>query len=478
MIDDALIAHQLDADENWDRLERFAAAWRYYDGEHDAPITTKRDALVVNNAGTIVDIGVDYLFGTSANGQVIEFRVGENDEGNENPLQDALDRIWRANRKNTLLRDLSLNGGVTGHPWLRLRPPAAPGLAPTVVVVDPAMVSVAWDPADYTRLLAIRVEWTTLTNDGVEAWREDHELDESGAAWTITTSRTVSDATNTAHGRVKHAIRWDVVGEPEQWSHPWPQLVSCQNLPKPNEFWGRSDIELDVRALNDGLNAIASDARKTLRHFAHPKPVGYGFTADSLEFDTAIGDMIVVPDKDARIENLEMQSDLSSAYRMLEWLDAKQWERSAIPKIAAGRIDDAGQMSSLALEILFRPLVAKTNTKRDLYGDLLTTVCGRLLVLGGHLTDADAAEVEIVWPDVLPKNAAEAAQTAATIVRDVGGSSTTQLERLGMDAEDELAKRQAESTAGLGNAVAAGGLFADLLGGGGPAPVEDAPEAA
>lgn len=464
LMDAATADYLLRFEDQFDRLQRFAAAWRYYRGEHDEPIKTPQDALIINNAGTIVDIGVDYLFGTAANGQVVEFRIAGSEDGEESPQQQALERIWHANRKNTLLRDVSLNGAVTGHPWLRITPPAIPGGLPRIVNLDPATVSVAWDPADYTKLHAIRVEWTTLTSEGVEAWREDHLLDDNEQSWTITTSRTVVDESMLLHGRVRHAARWQQVGDALRWPHPWPQLISCQNLPAPNEYWGRSDIETDVCTINDGLNSVASDARKTLRHFAHPKPVGYGFTANDLDLDGGIGDMLIVPNKDARIDTLEMQSDLAAAYRMLEWLDAKQWERSSIPKIAAGRVDQVGQMSSLALEILFRPLVAKTNTKRDLYGDLLAQVSARALVLAGQAARVEDVEIELDWPAVLPVNEAEAAQTAATIVRDVGGSASTQLERLGLDPDVEAERRAQESTAGLGASVANAGLLADLFG--------------
>lgn len=439
-----------------ERLHRFARQWAYYTGDHPEPLTTSVDNVTVNNAGTIVDVGVDFLFGTSSSGRSVAFRV-ESDTGDVEAAQAALDTAWDANRKDTLLRMLGINGGVTGHAWLRIVPDESGDGAHRIVNVDPANVSVAYDAEDYERLLLVRLEWVAETVDGLEAWREDHTLAEDGASWSITRYRLEQRrALGFGMGTIT-ADQWVQEGDVVDWPYAWCQLHHCQNLPRPNEFWGSADIELDVRRVNDALNRVASNAHKTLRHFAHPKPIGYGFTPTDIEFDNAIGDMIVVPSSDGRIENLEMKSDLRSVQVMLEWLDAKQWEVARVPKIAAGRVDQVGALSSLALEILYRPLIAKTNTKRDLYGDLLRQVCRHLLELSG----IEGVDVVIDWPEVLPRNERDDAEVAR-IDLELGASRETILEARGYDPAVELERRRVEDTAGLGTNVGLAGLFADL----------------
>ena len=442
----------------WDRQTRFREAWEYYHGQHSQPIGTAKDVVIVNNAGTIVDIGVDFLFGTGPGGTVIEFDAGDDEQ-----VQTAVDKLWSHNRKNTLLRLLSLNGGVTGHPWIRIVPSKQRGGVPRLVVVDPANVSVAWEPDDYTNVRAVRVEWLTTGRKGVECWREEHIRADDDRSWTIQRYWARHARVNTAEASLLLSARWEPAGEPEHWPHAWCQLQSTQNLPRPNEFWGTSDIEHDVQRINDALNAVSSDARKTLRHFAHPKILAKGFTADDL--DGSIGDLWEVPEG-ANAEVLQLQSDLAASFRLMEWLDAKQWERSAIPKIAAGRAENVGQMSSLALEILYRPLIAKTNTKRDLYGDLLIDVSRFALELMSVSVEADA--LDLAWPEVLPTSEREAAETAAIITERVGGSRSTQMERLGLDPEVEAERRAEEDSAGLGSDAGLAGLLADL--GDDPAP--------
>lgn len=89
------------------------------------------------------------------------------------------------------------------------------------------------------------------------------------------------------------------------------------------------------------------------------------------------------------------------------------------------------------MQIRFAPLLDKTETKRRLYGDMLVELCRRLLVIGGY----GDARVHIHWPPALPTNDREAAETAL-ILKQLGVSEATLLQRLGFDPELEAARRE------------------------------------
>ncbi len=99
----------------------------------------------------------------------------------------------------------------------------------------------------------------------------------------------------------------------------------------------------------------------------------------------------------------------------------------------------AGALSGVALNILYQPLLEKTETKRRTYGDLLVELNRRLLALGGFGEDNFTV---LHWPELLPGDPKAEAETAL-LQQQLGVSQDTLIERLGFDPELERQKRQA-----------------------------------
>src|SRR5260370_2264379 len=51
---------------------------------------------------------------------------------------------------------------------------------------------------------------------------------------------------------------WQPAGKPYDWKYPFSPIFSCQNLPRPNSFWGYPDVMPSVIELNDALNLVQS----------------------------------------------------------------------------------------------------------------------------------------------------------------------------------------------------------------------------
>jgi hypothetical protein len=97
------------------------------------------------------------------------------------------------------------------------------------------------------------------------------------------------------------------------------------------------------------------------------------------------------------VENISSHLDLDRR------LDEALHELSRTPAVSTGKLESIGQISGLALQILYGPLVEKTETKRSTYGDLLTELNRRLLVVGGFEAEAKTP-VNIQWPEILPSD--------------------------------------------------------------------------
>lgn len=414
------------------RVKRMQRAWSAYLGEYDRPLKIKMgqpdDNVIVNKAKVIIDKGVSFLFG-----RPVTFDLAADASQNELPAEVWLNRVWAYNRQATLLTKLAMNGGVCGHTFLRVVLPAQPGAFPRLVVLDPSTVTVRWDGDDLDLVTYYKVQYPAIdpkTGRPV-AIRQLIERGDNGR-WTITDQRS------------RQAINYGIVPgdwttiSTVVWPYDWPPLIDCQNLPLPNQYWGCSDIEDDVLGLVRARNFNLSNWSRINKYHAHPRTWGSGFSADDLE--TSVDSTVILPSADARLQNLEMHGDQASVNELDRRIDEGLHEVTRIPAIATGKLESIGNLSGVALRVLYAPLLEKTETKRGTYGNLLTELNRRLLEIGGYGPDN---EVSTHWSELLPTDMLAEAQTAQ-LWSALGVSEDTILSRLGFDSQHERDQRAQE----------------------------------
>lgn len=424
------------SDEAAQRRLDIRDAWDRYDGQHPDSIQAgagdTNDNVALNNLATIIDTGVDFLWG-SGSGEV-EFAAMRGDEEDE-ALTEKLAEVWDANRKKTLLRKTGVSGGIAGHFAWKLIP--REGQLPRIVLLDPLDLVLQSDPQDIDRRIGYAIDTTIYddSNQAVGRRREQHTLDDGGKSWTV--QWLVTDTPLNMPGAKVYWKPDPQRPDAEVWPYEFAAIVDAQNMPNPHREWGRSDLSADILHINEQINRVASNEAKTLRHFAHPQPVATGENPKQIQgfIDASIGSVMCLP-TGTDYRYAQMQADGLTASR--EYRDAltdKQFEVARVPLIAIGKVDNLGAASGVALLIMYRPLIAKTETKRDTYGDALRELNLRILALLG---DGAADDVDVVnaWPDVLPKNLKEEADTGLLLL-DLGVSRQTILERLGINFDRE-----------------------------------------
>jgi len=402
------------------RIDIMRRRWEAYYGKFPPALKVKTgqidDNVRLNYARMIVDKGVSFLFG-----QDIGFEI---DETTETETEKWLAACWRANRKMTLLQNVALIGGVTGHAFIKIVPSQP---YPRLVPIDSEMVTVSLAPDDAQAIIGYQIAYVARDPKTQKPIGVQQLIDQDGGRWIITDR--VGDM---------ERLVWTTVGE-TVWPYPFSPIVDCQNLPAPGEFWGCSDLEDDVLEILRAINFIASNTARIIRFHAHPKTWGRGFAAKDLRI--GVDETIVLPSENAELRNLEMQSDLASSLAYLDRLRQAMHEISRIPEVATGNLDSAGSLSGVALQILYQPLLEKTGTKRLLYGDMLVELNRRLLAIGGF---GDDIRTVIHWPELLPGDPMQERQ-AALIDHQLGVSTDTILQRLGYDPDLEREKTQANS---------------------------------
>jgi hypothetical protein len=439
--DSVLASAQMERDL---RRRRVNVAWDRYWGKHPKPLKVTGtdpngdDNTTVNLSRKTVDISAFYLFGKS-----LKFEVGG--KGDE-PADEWLAKCWEANRAQTMLLEFATSAGVAGDGYLRLYPARSPGAAgrdafPRIVSLDAANVDVVTDPVDVDRVLRYVIEFTSvdLLEKRATAHRHVIEQAEDVAAWRILEQESVGDKRD-----------WVTVSE-EDWPFAFCPILHCKNLPAPHCFFGRSDIEEDVLDLNAAISFVASNVNRILRVHGHPMKYITGQAVKDL--DAAIDSVLYLPNPEAKAGAMPYVENLESHFGQLQKLRDAYHELTGIPEIATGKVENIGQLSGLALQILYGPLTRLTDVKRKFYGELLVEVCRALLELGGF-DGATGLPVTITWPQMLPTNRKEEAETSL-ILGDVGVSRETRLTELGYDAAQETERSRTESeVAALAQSVA------------------------
>jgi hypothetical protein len=118
-----------------------------------------------------------------------------------------------------------------------------------------------------------------------------------------------------------------------------------------------------------------------------------------------------------------------------------------------------GNISGVALALMFQPLIEKTTMKRRSYGAMIRQLTRAALVIAGLIDIADYENyaVDIHWSSLLPNDDLQAAQTAL-ILQQLGASTSTLLSGLGLDPENEAQKVEKEQARQVQNFAQGRGL--------------------
>lgn len=423
-------------------------ALQYYEGNPTLPLRLSariNDNLPLPMARIIVDKGAAFLFGRD-----VETQIAEDDA--EGP-QEWLLEAWRRNKRPIFLQKLGVNGGIFGHAFIRLLDSHP---YPRVIVIDPLLVDVQTEPDDCDSVWQYTITQPEQSfdadGDGVpdENVRKrtvfenrNRENPEEPPEWVIFEQ----EYRGATQGGSATAGGWVTLSE-MPWPYPFAPVLACQNIPKPNDYWGESDLPPDVLTIIDGINRVASNYNKVVRLFASPKIWTRGMGSQKL--DLSADAVTHLPSETAELRALEMQSDLGSTMALLEKLLALLSYAVRIPLIALGEPDGLGALSGVSLKVRYQPLVEKTNAKRLTYGDMLEECDRCLLIMGGF---GDGYRTNLRWPEIVPQD--DLADRQVAVLDDSLGivSKETLAAKFNYDYDYELQQiadeRQAAIAAGL-----------------------------
>jgi hypothetical protein len=467
---DARVLEDLALTERAERAKLIARNWDYYEGKHRKPLAADAsgvdDNVILNKMRLIVNKAVSQLMGTSDKGVLLgpKFDVVDQDEQQaEKPLprlmraigrapkpkaqptdnQKLLDAIWTANKKGIFLHDIGVSGSNAGHIYVKLIPDGATNPdtgaqdLPRFVNLNPQNVTVFWAADDVSKVLWYRYEYEYQEGSKYRRVREDtiRQVNEDGTDkgwWRILTYKS-EGASSSSYGK------WTLVSD-NSWGYAWAPIHDWKNQPAPFVFYGQDDIR-ETGNVQDGLNFVASNVQRIIKYHASPTTIGTGFEADDV-IQTDVNRLWTIAAADAKVTNLEMQSDLSSSMTYIRLLQTAIFDSAG--QLDPSTVQDAlGQLTNFGLRVLNQDSLQITGTKRQLYGEGLVELCQHALELKGV-----KAKVNDEWPDPLPSDPVSTAQ-ALDMDTKHGLSEETYLERRGYDPEAEALNKERER----GNAI-------------------------
>jgi hypothetical protein len=463
--------------EDLKRRQATIKAWKAYHGEYQTPFKIEPGVPDVNvkpnRLRQIVDKNVAWLAGQAIE---IDVRMAKDDEleqearpGRPKPLrvvpeeapdtdkmQAALRKVWGTDDDFlTLLTSLIMNGCVDGHVYLKIVWDSKKMDYPRLVALDSGNVYVVSDPDDCNTAVCYVIEYKASlgTVGGQERVITKRQvickMDPEGQArfyggeddddyWTIRN-----------YIRYEHAgynvskSSWLPVGGVVEWRYDFPPIVDCMNLPNPNVYYGLPDLSPSLIHLNETLAFIESNINKIIRSNAHPWLFAIGFNPETLTNEPGRVQGIASPN--GKVIAITATGDLASSMKFADDLRADMDEQSRVPAVALGRQESLpkGNMSGIAIDMLFQPLIELVNLKRRLYGSLIRKASAYVLVLLELIEDCDDVDIFLKWPNLLPVDDLAAAQTAQLLTQ-IGVSKASVLKQLGYDPDEEMAAAKQE----------------------------------
>lgn len=226
-----------------------------------------------------------------------------------------------------------------------------------------------------------------------------------------------------------------------------PNKIKSSNTP-----YGDDDIT-DIIPLNYELNYKASDISEIINYYQSPLTIFYGVGLDTVEKGS--DRMLTGLPKDAKVQNLEMDSDLSASLNYMEFMKDSLLEVFGITPASLTGSDSISNASGVALHMQYEPLMERKQEKVT-YTDGIAKINTYLIYLGilyGRIKglpngdpktllvkQPDMFRTRVKFPNTLPKDDLVTIQVGQSKIQAGVGTREDLLRELG--ETDPVAKLQ------------------------------------
>jgi len=400
----------------------------YRSGVQEKQLKTKPlqsdDNVTMNFDGLVIDRSVSMLFGKG-----VEF------DYESDGVEEYLNTVWEANKKELLLHKIALTGSESGTWYIKIIPDGLMykgELLPRLVVLDPALMTIETMEDDIETVRAYNIIYVVNRDGKDKPFCERTYLD---GQWKVKSGILKKTDKN-------GDLVFETIDKDEPFGYEFCPILHGQNLVNIESVYGDPDVTPDVIELQDRVNFISSNISKIIRLHAHPHTIAEGIMGnDSLDVEP--GKMTKVP-TGAKVYNVEMQSDLASSQSYMTTIRQALFDVTRTVDISSMN-DKLGALTNFGLRVLYQDSLSKNETKKQLYGDGLLELNRRLLLAKGLESDDEG---HIAWPDPLPVNQDEEIKALTFDIQNELASKETVSEKRGYIWENESEKIDIQKSKG------------------------------
>lgn len=435
------------------RRDRYRKALDYYEGEHDPQLVKEDnqpdDNTYINLVKMTADRTVAFLFPKTP--------VIETDPTTVEPTEEELfiKRFLEENGSLSALSKIALRGFLSGHNFVRVKPPTKrKGMTTArMIPLDPTTVSIYWRADDVADVLWYETRYYV----GADLYIEDFVYQEASDTWIIYTYRKkgsynpLTDIVPTRHGEAGSLYNLDgvefdganfeLVGTARHDYHI-PPIIEWEHLPHPDDRYGMG--EFTQQDLQDTINRIASERNRIVRENSDPVDVITGADAEEIINE---GGLVTIANSQARATRLELKGDLSGITTVLDKL-IETYLAIARVVLLKGEAKDLQRVTNASVRTLFLDALSKNELLQNTYGFALGRIC-KLALMMGYASGELASNPEELQPTIkfetpLPIDLTEIANINAIMVGMGGRSLRTASTAMGDDWAFEVSAMEAE----------------------------------
>lgn len=287
-----------------------------------------------------------------------------------------LKRAWEQdNDKMSVLWELGQHGSVSGDVFVKVAyeepfQDSAGRVHPgkfRILPLNPAFCFPEWHPHDRTRLIRFKLKykfWGTAADGTRQVFTYTEILTEDLIEEFINDERIDS--------------RPNPIGD--------IPIAYTQNIPVASSPWGLGDIT-DIVPLNREFNEKAMEVSDIINYHGAPVTVITGAKASNLERGPR--KVWSIGSKDAKIQNLNMDTNFSGILGYMELLKQSMHEMTGVPAQALGQMQPVSNTSGVALSVMYQPLMQKYRLKKTQYSRLFKRV-NELVMLHAVIKEPDS----------------------------------------------------------------------------------------
>lgn len=423
------------------RLRKIRQEWNFYEGFHWEELPEQdTPEITVNYCRAFVDKFVSFELGKAFSITTSKKLEGIPVTPDGRTIFEYLEDVWEDNDQYLLITEIGQMKSVTGDAWIQVRYHGVdeiddpfnlyPDGRLRLHLLPTSVVFPEYDPHEKGKLVKLTVMYVyekLVKTPILGSTKKEKRVYKQ--VWTKDECAVI-----------------DGGSEPQVFPNRYGVIpfIQIKNLPIAGRNEGRGDLE-DIIPLNTEYNMKESDVSEIIDYHAAPVTVVYGAKIGNLE--KGANKMWGGLSKDAKVENLELKSDLGASNSYIKDLKLSMCEVGGVPETVLGGSQAISNTSGVALQYINLPLVEKTRLKRASTENgieslnrliLLVSLFEGLVFKPSSVNIRDFFWNEASIPDTLPKDTLIELQEIQQELKMGLDSRRNAMKRIGKENIDEL----------------------------------------